>query len=140
MSLDGATIASEGHVHEGFTLKKLIENVRQIRLVIIPAQAKLLRRLRRIPGVLHRERFAAVTAAAVAAATCGGGVAISRALQFNDVQTLCYDPLQTDAVYISFEYSINCLRHEFLSQIDTLRTCQKKTTVTYLDETDRDEK
>lgn len=51
MGLDGVAIAGEGDVHEGLTLKELIEDVGEIRLVVVPTEAELLRRSRR---VLHR--------------------------------------------------------------------------------------
>lgn len=44
------SIASQGDIDERLTLQKLIEHVRQIRLVIVPSQAELLRRSR---SVLH---------------------------------------------------------------------------------------
>lgn len=41
--LDWVTVASQGHVHEGFALKELIEYIGEITLVIVPAQTELLR-------------------------------------------------------------------------------------------------
>lgn len=48
--LDRVSITGECHVHERFALEELIEHVGQIALVVVPAQAEL---LRRACGVLH---------------------------------------------------------------------------------------
>lgn len=47
---DTVSITRQCHIDERFTLEELIEDVGQIALVIVPAQAELLRRSR---GVLH---------------------------------------------------------------------------------------
>lgn len=51
MGFDGVAIAGEGYVDERFALQELIEDVGEVRLVVVPAKAELLRRSRR---VLHR--------------------------------------------------------------------------------------
>lgn len=64
---DGVSITGECHVHEGLALEELIEHVGQIALIVVPAQAEL---LRRACGVLHgcyntqepeRHKFSSVT-------------------------------------------------------------------------------
>lgn len=43
MGFDGVAIAGQCHVDEGLALQELIEDVGQIRLVVVPAEAELLR-------------------------------------------------------------------------------------------------
>lgn len=45
------TVAGQGDVNEGLALQQLIKDIRQVRLVVVPTQAEL---LRRSGGVLHR--------------------------------------------------------------------------------------
>lgn len=91
------SVTCQSDIDERFALKKLIEDVGQIRLIIIPSQAKLLRRLRRIPALLHGERFVVIAADAAAA------VGISRAFQLDDIKTLSDDPLQTGGFLLNLQ-------------------------------------
>jgi len=42
MGLEVETIACDGHVHEGFMIKKILEDREEIMLVIVPAETILL--------------------------------------------------------------------------------------------------
>lgn len=48
VGFNGMSIAGECHIHERFTLQQLIEDVRQVRLVVVPSEAELLRRSGRV--------------------------------------------------------------------------------------------